>query len=72
MAADQIYFFLMTFGMGLWIAIRYFKRYKKKNIVVFYLKKKDELAAALIIKSIQLLIIVCMTIIYSGESFSLL
>jgi uncharacterized membrane protein YobD (UPF0266 family) len=63
----QVYFFLMTFGMGLWIAVRYFKRYKKKNIVIFHLKKRDELAGALIIKSIQLLAIVSMAIMYRGE-----
>lgn len=63
----QVYFLLMTFGLGLWIAIRYFKRYKKKNIVIFHLKKKDELAGSLIIKSIQLLIIVCLSIAYYQE-----
>lgn len=64
----QVYFFLMTFGMGLWIAVRYLKRYKKKNIVIFHLKKKDELAGALIIKSIQLLIIVSLATMYRGET----
>lgn len=64
----QIYFFLMTFGMGLWIAVRYLKRYNKKNIVIFHLKKRDDLAYALIIKSVQLLIIVIMSIIYYDET----
>lgn len=64
----QVYFLLMTFGLGLWIAIRYFKRYKKKNIVIFHLKKKDEIASSLMIKSIQLLIIVCLSIAYYREN----
>lgn len=63
----QIYFFLFTFGMGLWIAIRYLKRYKKKNIVIFHLKKRDDLAVGLFIKSIQLLIIVCLSVFYYQE-----
>ncbi len=36
----QVYYFFMTFGMAVWMAARYFKRYNKKNIVVFYLKQK--------------------------------
>ncbi len=63
----QVYFFLMTFGMAIWMATRYYKRYNKKNIVVFYLKQKDPLANAIIIKSLQLLIIVSFGVLYYQE-----
>jgi len=57
MQVFRIYFFAFTFGIGLWIAIRYLRRYNKKNIVVFHLSIKDELSTTLLIKGIQLLLI---------------
>ncbi len=63
----QIYYFLMTFGIGVWIATRYLKRYKKKNVVVFHLRTKDPVTNSLMIKSIQLFIIVGLSILYYEE-----
>ncbi len=63
----QAYFFLFTFGISFWMAARYYKRYKKKNIVVFHIKEKEKLTNSLVIKSLQLLMIVSFGIAYYQE-----
>ncbi len=65
----QVYYFLFTFGIGAWMAVRYFKRYNKKNIVVFHLNRKDKLTGTMLMKSLQLLVIVFFGIIYSKETW---